>query len=175
MITSEQATLFTEMLAAIPHFPREDGARIAIGDTLRRICDTKERALWLVSQCIELMSEWKGIPMLRDIYCTRYRPADGIEGRGGTVSLPQTNQPHVARLVGVGGGQVVTEARTVQETIEDLALAKKFESAAMKRKPRVRPIPVTKPAPRAPLPNAITATDVQRAVQELRAGKDATQ
>src|ERR1700679_1585590 len=69
-----------EELAALSMFPTERGARKAIMGLLWRMVDTKEKLDWLTATMIDRVGTWHGPSELRGVYCTRFKPADGIEG-----------------------------------------------------------------------------------------------
>src|ERR1035437_3265083 len=53
-LSTKAAALFTEMLASIPYFPSEAGARVAIANEIRALCGDEEQALWLVRRTNQL-------------------------------------------------------------------------------------------------------------------------
>lgn len=67
----------THDLAAIPFFPAEASA--AIMDAIAKFVDKPERLNWLVDTAVQTMRKWDGVAELRGLYCTRFKPADGIE------------------------------------------------------------------------------------------------
>jgi hypothetical protein len=44
-----------------------------------RMVETEEQLAWLTERALELYPRWPGIGELRALYCSRYRPKDGIE------------------------------------------------------------------------------------------------
>jgi len=74
-------------LSAIPFFPSDEDARLEIMYTLEDVIGTEilhgsspqQRIDWLVKAAVNVMRRWGGIPELRGLLCTRWRPADGIE------------------------------------------------------------------------------------------------
>lgn len=66
-------------LAAIPFFPTDEYAQEAVMRELEKFVDQPVRLQWLVDAAINTMRKWEGVPELRGLYCTRYRPADGRE------------------------------------------------------------------------------------------------
>jgi hypothetical protein len=75
-----QFSLAADELAAIPYYPREESARMAVLDALMRFVAGPSELRWLVRTAIDVMDKWEGVAQLRALYCTRFRPADGIEG-----------------------------------------------------------------------------------------------
>jgi hypothetical protein len=47
---------------------------------LARMVPHEEALDWLVGAMIDRVGEWKGTAQLRALLCTRWAPADGIEG-----------------------------------------------------------------------------------------------
>lgn len=80
MITENQAGDAVSELGAIPYFPREAGAHTAIIRALCAFVASPDRLRWLVDTAVNRMAEWKGVAELRALYCTRWRPIDGIAG-----------------------------------------------------------------------------------------------
>ena len=60
-------------------FPASPGAREEILHLLARMCDRADRLNWLVQTMVDQVGTWHGTVELRGVYCTRFRPADGIE------------------------------------------------------------------------------------------------
>lgn len=61
------------------YFPSDSGAREAVMEFLERMVGASDGLWWLVRTMIDEVGEWQGPMELRGVYCTRYRPADGIE------------------------------------------------------------------------------------------------
>jgi hypothetical protein len=66
-------------LAAIPYFPADEYARRAIMRQIAKFVDRPDHLHWLVNAALNTMRHWDGIPELRGLYCTKFKPADGIE------------------------------------------------------------------------------------------------
>lgn len=77
--TPEQLNGATEELRAIPYFPTADAATIAIAIAIGKFVDDVSRLRWLIDTAVSSMREWKGVAEMRGLYCTHFRPADGIE------------------------------------------------------------------------------------------------
>lgn len=83
VITVEQARVFVEMLAVIPFYPGEAGARVMIGDELRELCESPEKALWLVKRMARLFpNRWPGLGAMRHVYASSFIPWDGVMPQG---------------------------------------------------------------------------------------------
>lgn len=66
-------------LACLRYFPTDPNARAEIMRVLDRMVGGIEQLEWLVRTMIDEVGEWQGPRELRGVFCTRYRPADGIE------------------------------------------------------------------------------------------------
>lgn len=64
---------------ALAMFPNDQHAREEIMRIIERMVGTKEQLDWLVSSMIDRVGEWKGPREMRGIFCTRFKPLDGIE------------------------------------------------------------------------------------------------
>lgn len=76
-MTSEQFTTMCRDLLVIPYYPRDQHDIVL--RQLERFVDRPERLRWLVDAAVSNMRTWTGLQELRGIYCSRFKPADGIE------------------------------------------------------------------------------------------------
>ena len=83
--TTDQLAGAVSEFGAIPYFPNDSGAQLAIMRQLEKFVSGAAELRWLVDTAISVMRDWKGVPELRGLYCTRFRPADGREAN---CSLP---------------------------------------------------------------------------------------
>lgn len=61
------------------YFPADEMAHESIVLLLRRLCGTRERLMWLISRMVDHVGYWPGPAEVRGLFCTRFRPADGVE------------------------------------------------------------------------------------------------
>lgn len=80
MITTEVLTKALEELSSIPFFPTAEAAQLVIGKHMLKFVSGPTELRWLVDSAVNAMRKWEGIPELRGLYCTRYKPVDGVEG-----------------------------------------------------------------------------------------------
>lgn len=73
------------MAEMIPFFPRTDAAQAMIISAIESFVSTMDELNWLTNSAINHMREWKGLPELRGMFCTRFQPRDG---RRESCSLP---------------------------------------------------------------------------------------
>jgi len=69
-----------EELGICKYFPAGDGERKAIMRLVRAMVGTKQQLDWLVSVMVNKVGEWRGPVEFRGLFCSRFKPADGIEG-----------------------------------------------------------------------------------------------
>lgn len=67
---------------SLKFFPSDAGALRAIAGLLHAMVGTIEGLRWLDQALINRVGEWVGPAELRGIYTSRFKPADGIEGKG---------------------------------------------------------------------------------------------
>ncbi len=75
-------------LSVIPFFPTDENARLEVMRAIESMLGTaqlngtspQQRLDWLITTTINEMRTWLGIPDLRGLYCSRWKPADGREG-----------------------------------------------------------------------------------------------
>lgn len=79
MTLRDQITSAVEELAAIPFFPREEGAKFAVMRHLEKFVSGPRELRWLVDAAVGAMRKWEGVAELRGLYCTKFSPADGVE------------------------------------------------------------------------------------------------
>ena len=79
VISTEQATLCTEMMAGIPFFPPEEGARAVISNEIAAMCESDEQARWLAMRMVRLYRKWPGAIEMRIVFCSTHQPLDAIK------------------------------------------------------------------------------------------------
>ena len=96
--TPEQLTAAVhEMASVIPYFPRDSAGQALVMRELAKFVTNAHELRWLVDTAAASMREWKGLPELRGLYCTRFKPADGREE---SCNLPGfTPEESVARFL----------------------------------------------------------------------------
>jgi hypothetical protein len=77
--TKDQITNAVAALGALSFFPSDAPARAAIMQLIQRMVPTVAQLDWLVSTMLNRVGEWKGPKELRGVFCSRFKPADGIE------------------------------------------------------------------------------------------------
>lgn len=188
-LTKGQSAVFVEMLASIPFFPSETGARLAIGDEIRAMCKGPHEAEWLVTRMRRLYRRWPGPLEMRHVYAAKFQPWDGVQPIGisehypdGIPSENETAPPAIAapkvKLLAIGQREEIIEHPKIERAIQRAA-------EKMPAIPSGRPIgdrfekllaeaitaPVDRPLPPPPTPQVITQADIDRAVEDLHRQK----
>ena len=164
-------------LTLMKFFPAEKQARAALVQMVCGMATTNEQVDWLVRRALALYNEWPGPRELRALFCSRWKPRDGIEARSTVYLADETGggfpseAPRPAPALTPGRD----EARRMLSEISTTSLDCAAPTTAGRGKvsfPAVRPIPIPPPPIRKPEPptiaRAITQADVDRAVRQHR-------
>lgn len=74
-------------LTLLKFFPADLSARTALLLLVGRMASNEDQVRWLVQETIDRCNEWPGPLVLRQIFCSRFKPADGKEA-GSTKMFP---------------------------------------------------------------------------------------
>lgn len=138
-------------LGMLKYFPAGPEAQAGL---LRMVCemlDTKthvppeEQAEWLVKRTLALYNEWPGPRELRAVFCSRFRPADGIEATADFQRFPEgippdptlRKLPESPRLQ-IERGLAATEDPELAAGFERLMAATTLPNPALSHRERVQ-------------------------------------
>lgn len=77
---SEQALLVAAgRLLAMPFCPADELVKMAILDELPEIVEDDDQLRWLIARVLKLYNQWPGLSEIRAVYCSKFRPRDGVE------------------------------------------------------------------------------------------------
>jgi hypothetical protein len=125
--TPKQLAGAVEELAAIPFFPSEEGARIAITTQISRFVGDEKQLRWLVDAALGAMRKWEGLPELRGLFCTRFKPADGVEAYCSLPGYTANDCEAAHALKAAEGPKLLGEPpEEIQRGVLQLAAAKKI-------------------------------------------------
>jgi len=65
-------------LKLMKFFPGDEDACLALVTDFGEMAENEEQIEWLVRRVRNLYSEWPGIHELRAVFCSRFKPKDGI-------------------------------------------------------------------------------------------------
>lgn len=190
VLLADQAVVFVEMLAAIPYFSGEAGARLAICDELRSLCRGVKEAEWLVTRMRRLYSRWPGPQEMRRVYASKFLPWDGVMPVGVSEVYPdgipseretsgagQIAGPTLKLLPNGNKHEVVEDpenAATIARTAARMRTVRPWRGDAGRGAETLRETitaPRDRPEVPGPAPQWITQADVDAAVRKLREQK----
>jgi hypothetical protein len=80
MITQEVLLKAVGAIMAMPFFPTgEPLVQAAVAEMLSKMVSGDEELEWLIRRVTALFNAWPGTSEIRAVYCSRYKPKDGIE------------------------------------------------------------------------------------------------
>jgi hypothetical protein len=127
MIDAKVVEKAVDTLSMLKYFPA-NGTPVArlIGD----ICSTNEQVLWLARRVTQLYNEWPGPVELRAVFCSRFRPRDGVEAdstdpRFIEEGIPSERKPD-GELPALPAGRKVSADRLLDEGLASLAARKRL-------------------------------------------------
>jgi hypothetical protein len=175
-------------LSLLRFFPQEPEARAAIVTIVCRMVSTVDQIDWLIKSALAVYDDWPGPRELRALFCSRWNPRDGVkaysqiypsdESGGGFPSsiYPASRFPALpppreikaieqAPLAPASQAAIDLAVSVMRPMPKPLYLHDEFEQ----RLAEVLTPPLDRPVPPSPTPQIVTAEDVQRTVEELRA------
>ena len=63
----------------IKFFPSDPDARLGIAEEISEMADNADQVRWLVKRIPKLFSEWPALREVRAVFCSKFKPKDGIE------------------------------------------------------------------------------------------------
>jgi len=81
-LTKSQSASAAIRLQILKYFPVDDEqghVKQELARLFERMVETPEQLEWLVSTLIDQVGTYPGTEQIRAVYCTRYKPLDGIE------------------------------------------------------------------------------------------------
>jgi hypothetical protein len=148
-------------LTLLRFFPADENGRAALVALVGRMCANEDQVRWLVQRTLALCNEWPGPVGLRQILCSKFKPADGISAGCSSIfpdGVPSEKRIEAPALIALPAGHVATVDPGYDQSIRALAIVKDIN-----RVPRPAPAEV----PTNPDFKPITQADVDRAVNEL--------
>ena len=79
MISESVLALALGRLMALPFFPSDHLVKAAVLEELQQMVANDEQLEWLIRRVTGLYKEWPGLSEIRAVYCSRFRPRDGVE------------------------------------------------------------------------------------------------
>lgn len=130
IISQASAMVGVSILSIMPFFPFQEPAQMVIANQLRMMCHNDDELMWLCERAVELCSQWKGLPMLRAIFCSKYFPLDGKDAPSDASIFPDGVPPEISQAAparaALPPGHVASVDRELDSAIKDLAERKKL-------------------------------------------------
>jgi hypothetical protein len=81
-------------MGTMKFFPSDPAARLALTELMTEMASTEEQVRWLAKRMRSLYNEWPGEREMRACFCSRFRPADGINAYSSVYSdgIPSERQ-----------------------------------------------------------------------------------
>jgi hypothetical protein len=79
MIDVRKAAEKIAQLGMLSFFPTEQNARAGVVALVCEMAETNDQVGWLVRRCLQLWSKWEGPAELRAVFCSKFRPRDGVD------------------------------------------------------------------------------------------------
>lgn len=93
MLTPQEIASAVTELTCLNYFPRDESGQKAIMKLVQRMVERPDQLRWLINTMIDQVGEWKGPTELRGVYCSRYKPLDGIEADSSHARFsPESNE-----------------------------------------------------------------------------------
>lgn len=77
-VTPDRAAAAVSRLALMAFFPTNPEVQTALVEILLEMVDTDEHLDWLMRRLL-VLPKWPGVGEMRALYCSRYKPKDGLE------------------------------------------------------------------------------------------------
>ena len=145
-LTPEAASAAVAKMALMAFFPSDPDIRAALITVFMEMVETDEQMEWLGNRALRMFARWPGVAEIRALYCSRYKPKDGLEGYSEIYpeGFPaERKEPEPVRLP---GGRVVTRDADLDAKITQAAAVKKLQP-----------------------PQEITPADIERTAAERKA------
>lgn len=170
-------------LTLLKYFPAEPAARLALAKLVLEMADTTEQVEWLVKRTTSICNEWPGPLVLRQIFCSKFKPRDGVEA-GSTTMFPEGLPPErlvqVPAMKALPPGHVATLDGKLDKQLQIVAAEKDLNAVAYTSPADSRHLEELRRARlrrehreifEAMGLKGVTQEDIDRAVEEARAKK----
>lgn len=122
-LTPEAATRGINKLGLMAFFPSDPDTRAALVWVLMELVETEEQLDWLVGRALKCFSKWPGIAELRALYCSRFRPKDGVEAYS---EVYPRGFPHESPEPAKPPGRAATMDHEFERRLRELAKVKQM-------------------------------------------------
>jgi hypothetical protein len=88
MLDFDDVNILLSDLTLLRFFPSDPAGRLALAKLVASMAQSLDQVEWLVARTVLLCNEWPGPRTLRQIFCSKFKPRDGIEA-GPTEMFPE--------------------------------------------------------------------------------------
>lgn len=146
-------------LTVMLFFPSEPAARVALIRMVGEMAENEDQVRWLVQRMTSgLYNEWPGPGELRAVFCSRFRPRDGLTAYSSVYpdGIP-SERPAAPPLLALPPGHVASIDPELEHAVREVAAAKDLNRPRLIRGPSI-PVDLDfKP---------VTQADIDRAIEE---------
>jgi hypothetical protein len=149
-------------LTLLRFFPSEPNARLALVRMIGEMAHDENEVRWLVHRILALFNDWPGPLVIRQIFCSRFVPRDGMDVFSTLEYLDGVPPEHAIEApapLQLPDGHVASIDPELERAVRELAAAKDLNNP---RSGHVHPVPVDTTSP------PITEQDIENAVNENR-------
>ena len=117
-------------LTLLRYFPGEQGARTALFLLIGRMCSNEDQVRWLVQRTLNTCNEWPGPLVLRQILCSKYRAADGIDVSCTSMfpdGIPSSKPVEAWKPAALPPGRMVSADKELDDKLRELAQMKRLQ------------------------------------------------
>lgn len=132
-LTPETVAAAVSRLALMAFFPGDPEVRAGLIPIFLGMIDTEEHLDWLVARALQLFPRWPGVAEIRALYCSRFKPKDGVEGYSEIYENFPSPQP-----APLPPGRETTADAAFDKQIQDAAALKRLPGSAAARPRRVK-------------------------------------
>jgi hypothetical protein len=111
----------TEILAELSllkYFPSEPAARRAMVEMVCNMATHEDQVRWLVRRMMDVHNEWPGPVELRNLFCSRFPPADGIDPRFPDGLPKPLSAADRRKVLGANEQKLITDGSAPDPTLE---------------------------------------------------------
>lgn len=137
-----RATQSIARMSLMKFFPADIDARKAMVRLICRMANDNEQIDWLVNRMVEIHNEWPGPVELRAVFCSRYKPNDGIEADSLHFIDGIPPDPAVTPVIGIEAGahRAISGTCAVSEDPEVVAIVTSIARTLKTRYSPVKPV-----------------------------------
>ena len=129
------ANVVAEWAALLRYFPQDEISKAAIMRFVDSLVNNAKELAWLRDSMINRVGEWSGSKELRGIFCSKFRPKDGIEIDSTHADFsPVSGEARSAQLEPPKEQRLIAGAQLKELFAEAPELSVRFKQAAATKK-----------------------------------------